>query len=72
MVTYKQVVLLEFKGLPTFVLLVNPLVKGRRGKKKKAELNKAIDTWLSGEESGRVGGAASGAGIMQLFCSLLD
>lgn len=53
MVTHKQVVLLEFKGLPTLVLLVNLLVKGRKGKKKKkAEFNKAIDTWLDGE-SGR-------------------
>lgn len=51
-VTYKQVVLLEFKGLPTLVLLVNLLVKGRKGEKKKAEFNKAIDTWLDGE-SGR-------------------
>ena len=39
MVTYKQVALLEFKGLPTFVLLVNPLVKGRRGKKKKGRIS---------------------------------
>lgn len=48
-VTYKQVVLLEFKGLPTLVLLVNPLVKGggeeggekkRRRKKKKQDLIK--------------------------------
>lgn len=39
MVTYKQVVLLEFKGLPMLVLLVNPLVKGRRGKKRKEKQN---------------------------------
>lgn len=35
-VTYRQVVLLEFEGLPTLVLLINPPVKGRRrGEKKK-------------------------------------
>lgn len=31
-VAQKKVVLLEFKGLPTLVLLINPLVKGKRDK----------------------------------------
>lgn len=31
-VAQKRVVLLVFKGLPTLVLLINPLVKGKRDK----------------------------------------
>lgn len=66
--------LLEFKGLPVLVLLVKPLAKDRRagGGGKKAGFNKAIDTWLFGEERRRVGNTGSGASVMQLFCSLLD